>query len=793
MSRRPTTLLLLIGLLTIASTLATRPAGAVPPGATEVVSVGAAGNQSAGVASSPVVSADGSQVAFESQTALDPVVQAGTAYNVYVRDRRAPGRTVLISRALAMTYLGARGYAVPLRTTAALEQGGNGDSLHPSISATGRYVAFDSVATDLRDGNAEPVRRIVLCDRDPDNDGVFDELRPDGLMDFTYLDLSSTPGATGSDPSLSAAGTVVAWREQLPGTTNAITGARLTLDPQGRPLPPDLTSYFRPETDADAGAPELSADGHEVVFSTGSCPAFASCSDPIGSLQLYDIPSDRLTRVDHLPDGTLSGAAAHPTISANGRTIAYEHLVPNGPRVVVVTDSNTAGASFASRDSSGRAADGAAPAISADARYLAFVSTADGMHDDAQGTDRPAIVLRDLTLDAARERSGLPRLPGDLGNPAAEPCSDRTCPATGPSGSPRLSATGSVLVFTSASNDLTTPPCCAGAVFARVFQPRVTAQPVVFGSVETGSTTARTVTLQHTGFGPLTIDSMHIEGDIAFALNTTGNCTGATLHTEASCALSVEVHPSSTGQKQAVLRITQSDGTTVDIDLRADAIPVPPGASPTPSGGLIITPDPIEFGGTQPALVALSNRTAEVHNSATTPITISAVGILSGPHFAAGDFTVRTTTCAARRLGPGEGCTVQLGATPQLPGPRSGVLAITTTDPTYSALIPLVSQATYPTLIVNPAVVRANRVTTVTAQNFPPDRAVTITVPGTALRAAATTDHTGRLSAPLLVFPQTSAGSWYVVASVTGTRIQAQSTILVVPGSYQPPDFTSRR
>jgi Tol biopolymer transport system component len=774
-----------------AALLTSASAGAVSAGGTEVVSVGADGNASAAVASSPVVSADGTQVAFESRAALDPTAQSGSAYDVYVRDRRAPGRTVLISRALPMTYIAARGYAVPLRTTAALEQGGNGDSLHPSISATGRYVAFDSVATDLRDGFDEPVRRIVVCDRDPDNDGVFDELRPDGLMDYTYLDLVSTPGSAGSDPSLSAAGTVISWREQLPGATSSAVGARLVLDPQGRPLPPSLTAYFRPETEGDVGAPQLSADGRSVVFALGSCPAFAGCSDPIGSLQLYDIAADRLTRVDHLPDGTFSGSAEHPAIAADGQTLAYEHLIPGGPRAVVVVRRSgaTFAASIASRDTSGRPAGGALPALSADGRYLAFVSSTDGMHDDAQGTGRTAIVLRDLVLDDSRARSGLPRLPGELGSPAAQTCAGTVCPAVGPASSPRLSANGSILVFTNASDDLTSPACCAGAVFARIFQPRVTAQPVVFGSVETGTTASRTITLQHAGFGPLTIVSVRAVGDSSFIL-VTGNCVGTTLQAEQSCTVAVDLTPTSTGRKQAVLRIAQTDGTSVDIPLEGVATAVPPGTTPTPSGGLSVTPDPIVFDDVHPALVVTSNRIATVRNAATIPITITSVKVLTGPHFVPGDFSVTTNTCG--QLTPGATCTVGLTATPQLPGRRSGVLAITTADPAYTKLVPLASEAIQPTLVVNPAVVRVNRVTAITGRGFPPNHRITITAANT-LRTTAATDRAGNFSAPLLVFPQTSAGNWPITATVDGTAIRATTTMLVVPGSYQPPDFTSRR
>lgn len=801
MHRRSPTVLAALMLVAAGLTILPGPAAvAVSPGRTEAVSIGAAGTDPSGPASSPAVSADGSQVAFESRAVLDPVVQpsASAPYNVYVRDRRSPGRTVLISRGLPMTYLGG-GYSVPLRTAAAPEAGGDGDSVHPSISATGRYVAFESIAANLRDDFGRAVRRIVICDRDPDDDGIFDELRPDGLMDYGYVSLTSSPEATGTDPSLSADGTMIAWREQLPSSTR-IVATRLVHDPQGRPLPPDPTAVLRPETENSVGPPQLSADGRQIVFAMGSCTAFAGCQDPMGSIQSYDVATDRLSRVDYLPGGGFAGTAQHPAVSASGQTIAYDYFDPGGFRATVVVTRGTA--EIASRNVSGQPADGTMPTLSGDGRYIAFESSADGMHADAQGTGRRAIVLRDLVLDA--RRAGLPRLPGELGSPAASPCSGQVCPAAGPASSPRLSANGSVLVFTSASDDLVTPACCVGAVFARIFQPRVAATATVFGSTEVGGSASRTITLQHTGFGPVAVGSVVVEGDPAFVLGTTGNCAGATLHAEETCSLSVDFKPDSAGTKQGVVRISQTDGTTVDVPLRGDAepprtspTPPPPGTTPppppppAPSGELVVTPNPVDFGGGHPALVPAGTQTVAIRNAATVPITITSIAILSGPHFVPGDFTVTATTC--RQLAPAATCTATLTATPQLPGVRSGVLAVTAAETTYTKLVPLSSRALEPVLSVNPAVVRANRVTTVTGQSLPPDRPVTLTVPGTGLHAASKTDPAGRFSAPLLVFPQTSAGTWPVIATVDGTAIRAQGTVLVEPGSFQPPDFTSRR
>lgn len=808
------------------------PAEAVSPGTTEVASVGAEGNGIVGAAEDPVISADGQQVAFESRAALDPAVRPseGPPDNIFVRDRRSAGRTVLISRALPMTYLGSsRGNSAARKAAAPLEEGGNADSTHPAISADGRYVAFESRATNLQDGYPGTGLRIVLCDRDPDGDGILDEQRTNGTMDYHYLTVGrpvTAAGSTaGSAPSLSADGGVIAWLEQPPGTILLqLVVARLIKDGAGRPTAPLPDTFLRTSLeDVSHASPQVSADGHHVAFATADCEGSLVCVPGSETIQVFEPGSRQTHRIDVLPDGAYSGQATRPSVSGSGRFIAYEHRLGVGrPVVSVVVDRAPAGgrlgpsggvpvsASIASRDTEGQPQEGRSPALSADGRYLAFQSAADKLHGDAQGTDRQTIVLRDLTLDSSRELKGLPRPAGELGSPAASPnCgSDEgmTCPALGPSGSPRLSADGSVVAFVSAGDDLLREPCCAGAVFTRELQPRIETMTTDFGPVGLGASTERTVVLRNVGFGPLVVDGLSLSGTDAqeFALPGVENCAGTTLHATETCSVAVSFAPTVPGPRQAVLRVRQPDGTTDEVNLIAEGTetpagepPMPPGPPPLPrpGGQLVIAPDPLDFGGSQPALVALAPRTLHVRNAAAVPVVVTSVGVLEGPRFTIGEFAVVESTCTGTTLAPGATCSIEVSATPHSGGQRNGVLAVTTADPAYSRLVALRSRAAQPALQVNPGVVRMNRVAAVTGQNFPPGRAVTLALstPGSRVLVNTTAGSDGTISAALLIFPQTSAGTWPVVATAGGTTVRAHASVLVVPGSYQPPGFTSRR
>jgi hypothetical protein len=113
-------------------------------GATSLVSAGLAGSAANGPSSAPAISSDGSVVAFASDATnlvTGPVSGAG---NIYVR--RAGGPIKLVS-------VGVGGPA-------------NGASSEPAISSDGRYVVFASAASNLVGGDTNGVTDIFLADLD---------------------------------------------------------------------------------------------------------------------------------------------------------------------------------------------------------------------------------------------------------------------------------------------------------------------------------------------------------------------------------------------------------------------------------------------------------------------------------------------------------------------------------------------------------------------------------------------------------------------------------------------------
>ncbi len=111
-------------------------------GATIPVSVPAAGGAPV-PAASPVVSASGRYVAFVTAAALSPVDTNGLG-DVYVFDR-ITGTTTLAS----ITSAGGAG---------------NGNSLSPGISGNGRYVVFQSAASNMHPGDTDTATDIFVRD-----------------------------------------------------------------------------------------------------------------------------------------------------------------------------------------------------------------------------------------------------------------------------------------------------------------------------------------------------------------------------------------------------------------------------------------------------------------------------------------------------------------------------------------------------------------------------------------------------------------------------------------------------
>lgn len=329
------------------------------------------------------ISADAAYVAYTSATANIVAGQTDTngKDDVFLFTR-SNGATVLVSRAGSATTAG------------------NDSSVSPKVSGDGRYVAFTSTSTNLVAGQT---------DANADSDVfVFDRIS--GTLHLaSHVAASATTAGDGraSNPGISADGAFVAFD----GTTsNLVSGV---IDSNGRD---DVFLHDRAAGTAGTNAvvslgafdsitpagtsthstfplASVSDDGRWIAF-TSDGAGFNARLDRNGKDDIF--LRDRLTGVTIPVSGSANDWSRTPVVSADGRYVAYVSAATNlvagqvdpldnpfnflGDTDVFLFDRVTGTTTLVSRAAASpvQAANGvsSAPVISADGRYVAFVSGA---------------------------------------------------------------------------------------------------------------------------------------------------------------------------------------------------------------------------------------------------------------------------------------------------------------------------------------------------------------------------------------------------------------------------------
>lgn len=406
----------------LAGSLAAAKAGDEP--ATVLVSrAGKSGKGGNANSLEPAISADGRFVAFVSRASnLDPAAGSHTR-EVFVRDL-STGKVALASRAT-----GADGAAA------------SGFSGEPSISADGRYVAFVSGAPDLA-GETAPGGGVYVRD----------------LVAGTTVLASRANGPTGAPgddysqgPSLSADGLHVAFES---------TANNLVPDDSKQPqedifvrdLATGVTELISRADGAGGAAatdwsfePSISADGSKVAFASRAplSPEDVDAESFPEDVFVRDRTAQTTTLVSRAsgPTGAPSDVESdEPAISADGLHVAFTSDAKlTGQKYygthLFVRDLATATTQLVSpSDEEGAFPPRREPSLSADGRYIAFMSGANKISPvDADG--RPDVFVRDMVKGLTVTVS---RASGNLGGPG-----------DGPSLEPSLSADGALVAFDS--------------------------------------------------------------------------------------------------------------------------------------------------------------------------------------------------------------------------------------------------------------------------------------------------------------------------------------------------------
>ncbi|MEG3929858.1 calcium-binding protein [Microcoleus sp. T3_B1] len=338
------------------------------------VSVDSAGNQADSNSGRPSISADGRFVAFLSNASNIVPGDTNSSYDVFVRDRLTNTTTrVSVDSAGNQANMGSDGASISAdgrfvaflsnasnlvpgdtnnrndifvrdtltntTTRVSVDSAGNqqnGSSLFnaPSISADGRFVAFDSNASNLVPGDTNIRRDIFVRDTltntttrvsfdSAGNQGNTDSYSPsisaDGrFVAFTYGASIPVPGDTNSSGDIFV-------RDTLTNTTT-----RVSVDSAGNQA--NFRSYNA----------SISADGRFVAFSSDASNLVPGDTNPetdmVGrDIFVRDTLTNTTTRVSVDSAGNPGNSSSDsPAISADGRFVAFDSKSSN----LVLGDTN---------------------------------------------------------------------------------------------------------------------------------------------------------------------------------------------------------------------------------------------------------------------------------------------------------------------------------------------------------------------------------------------------------------------------------------------------------------------
>ncbi|HVO25368.1 MAG TPA: hypothetical protein VMW56_17245 [Candidatus Margulisiibacteriota bacterium] len=340
-------------------------------GVTTLVSVNSAGAQ-ANAAShaqggAPAVTAGGHSVAFYSEaTNLVPDDTNGDA-DVFVRDLDTE-----ITERVSVSSSGVQG---------------NGPSLYPSISADGRFVAFQSQASNLVPGDTNGTTDIFVRDR---RSGTTER-----ACNGTQGNGASVTPSINADLGFVTDGRFVAFASAASNFVLNDTNGRIDIfvcDRQTSAIHRVSVSSAGQQGNGDSILPSISADGRIVAFKSAANNLVSNDRNDTFDVFVHDEEGGSTTeRLSVSPaGGNADDASFPPSLSAVGRYVTFGSAATN----LVARDFNSVPDVFVrdrgdnqtrlvdvnvEDEQANAGAPDAAPSISRDGRVVSFASLASNL------------------------------------------------------------------------------------------------------------------------------------------------------------------------------------------------------------------------------------------------------------------------------------------------------------------------------------------------------------------------------------------------------------------------------
>jgi archaellum component FlaF (FlaF/FlaG flagellin family) len=261
------------------------------------------GSQGNGNCSVPSMSADGRFVSFQSASANLVVGDTNGKLDVFVRDRLTAATNIVSVASGGIVQ-------------------GNSDSYNSALSADGRYVVFDSQATNLVAGDTNAASDVFVRDRltgtttrvsitsggvQANNATVFPKISADGrYVVFASYASNLVPGdANGSED--------VFVRDTLFGTTTLVSVTSAGVQGTG------------PSADA-----VICPDGHSVAFGSDAPNLVSGDTNAMSDTFVHNMLTGVTSRISVPPSGGQQNASSMaPDISADGRYVSFSSYSTN--------------------------------------------------------------------------------------------------------------------------------------------------------------------------------------------------------------------------------------------------------------------------------------------------------------------------------------------------------------------------------------------------------------------------------------------------------------------------------
>jgi Tol biopolymer transport system component len=272
-------------------------------GETELVSQNTAGQPAGGFSASPSISAGGRFVAFSSDAQNLTPLAPRMRRNEFVRDMKT-------------------GKIVQVNVNSAGKPG-NGPCHHPSISAGGRYVAFESNASNLAPGAKEGRWNIFVRD-----------LRRHKTTLASVNSAAKAANGASHNPSISGDGRYVAFESKASNLVAHDTNKAWDVfrrDLKGHRTKRISVSSQGKQGNGDSRFASLSNHGGFIAFVSGASNLVRGDTNHVADVFLRDEHSGRTVRIDVSSTGHQANRPplAPPAVSADGRFVAFSSPASN--------------------------------------------------------------------------------------------------------------------------------------------------------------------------------------------------------------------------------------------------------------------------------------------------------------------------------------------------------------------------------------------------------------------------------------------------------------------------------